>query len=73
MLVPKALEHIVMDVRAKPETALNSDHAIVVTTLRIKMVGKPKEEKDKVLRYRSPTDEEKKAHKEEIKQNIQEV
>ncbi len=47
-----------MDVSAMPKIAINTDHALVKTTLRIKLRGDMKDKEESVARYRKPTEEE---------------
>ncbi len=48
----------VLDVSAMPNIAINTDHALVKTTLRINLRGNMKDKEESVARYRKPTEEE---------------
>ncbi len=57
-LAPKRWRNNILDVSALQQIALNTDHALVKATLRIKLKGYMKDKEEKVARYRKPTEEE---------------
>ena len=57
-LAPKRWRNNILDVSAMPKIAINTDHALVKTILRIKLRGEIKDKEESVARYRKPTEEE---------------
>ncbi len=57
-LAPKRWRNNILDVSAMPTIAINTDHALVKTILRIKLRGEIKDKEENVARYRKPTEEE---------------
>ena len=49
----------VVDVSSKPELAFNSDHCLVISTIKIRLKRQPTETNEPIIRYRNPTKQQK--------------
>ena len=56
-LIPDRWKNIVRDVESKPGIAINSDHAMIVAKIKLKLKGELKTKSEGVKRYRSPKEE----------------
>ena len=57
-LAPRRWRNNVTDVTAMPKIAINTDHALIKTSLRIQLRGEIKEKEERAVRYRKPTEKE---------------
>ena len=60
----------IVNVECKPNIAINSDHAMLVSNVKIKLKGESKKDMEKVGRYRKPTDNQIKAYSKEVEDKI---
>ena len=56
-LVPGRWRNGIHDVESKPSIAINSDHAMLKTKVKLRLRADKKTEQDTVVRYRKPTKE----------------
>ena len=61
----------IVNVECKPNIAMNSDHAMLVSTVKIKLKGESKQEMEKVERYRKPKENQIKAYNKEVEDQME--
>ena len=69
ILCAKRWRNCIIDVESRPDIAFDSDHAFLTATVRIKLNQQKQRVPNKVDRYRTPTDPEKRAFNAHIRSN----
>ena len=64
---PNRWKNSVFNVRAAPQISLNSDHALLLIDFGARLANTEKKRIDKVPRYKPPTQEQKEAYSQAIK------
>ena len=71
-LIDERWRNVIYDVECNPNIAINSDHAMLVSKIKIKLKKEEKKEMEKVDRYRKPKDEQIKAYNNEFETKMKE-
>ena len=67
ILAPKAYKNCVKDVEARTDIAINSDQAIVMVLIQVKLKANNPPTVDRVQRYHTPTEQEKQRYNDHIR------
>ena len=67
ILAPKAYKHCVKDDKARTDIAINSDHAIVMALIQVKLKANNPPKIDRVQGYHTPTEQEKQRYNDHIR------
>ena len=70
-LVPERWKRAIHDVESKPSVAINSDHAMGITKLKLKFKPEKKvADKEQTVRYRRPNDDQLEHFSKELNGNV---
>ena len=65
-LIQERWRNAIVNVECKPNIAIHSDHAMLVSKVKIKLKGESKKDMENVERYRKPKDNQIKAYNKEV-------
>ena len=70
ILAPNTYKNSIKDVEARPDIAINSDHAIVTADIQVKLKAKVPPKHEVVQRYHNPTEQQKQTYNEHIRNSF---
>ena len=69
-LIQDRWKNAIVNVECKPNIDINSDHAMLVSKVQIKLKGESNKETKQVERYRKPKEDQIKAHNKEVEEQM---